>query len=78
MTQIIDGKKISQEIKDELREQVAEQKKLGKEAVLPADMCLGEGTGAIALCPFLDMGATLYNTLSTFDDIHVDQYEELK
>ena len=52
--------------------------KLGKEAVLHADMCLGEGTGAIALCPFLDMGATLYNTLSTFDDIHVDQYEELK
>ena len=36
MTQIIDGKKISQEIKDELREQVAEQKKLGKEAVLAA------------------------------------------
>ena len=52
--------------------------KLGKEAVLHADMCLGEGTGAIALCPFLDMGATLYITLSTFDDIHVDQYEELK
>ena len=52
--------------------------KLGKEAVLHADMCLGEGTGAIALCPFLDRGATLYNTLSTFDDIHVDQYEELK
>ena len=50
---------------------------LGKEAVLHADMCLGEVTGAIALCPFLDMGATLYNTLSTFDDIHVDQYEEL-
>ena len=52
--------------------------KLGKEAVIHGDMCLGEGTGAIALCPFLDMGATLYNTLSTFDDIHVDQYEELK
>ena len=51
---------------------------MGKEAILHADMCLGEGTGAIALCPFLDMGATLYNTLSTFDDIHVDQYEELK
>ena len=34
MAIIIDGKKISQEIKDELREQVAEQKKLGKEAVL--------------------------------------------
>ena len=50
---------------------------LGKEPVIHGDMCLGEGTGAIALCPFLDMGATLYNTLSTFDDIHVDQYEEL-
>lgn len=51
---------------------------LGKEPVLHADMCLGEGTGAIALCPFLDMGAKLYNTLSTFGDIHVEQYEELK
>ena len=51
---------------------------LGKDAVLHADMCLGEGTGAIAVCPFLDMGATLYNTLSTFEDIHVEQYEELK
>lgn len=53
-------------------------KHLGKEAVLHADMCLGEGTGAITLVPFLDLGAKLYNTLSTFEDIHVDQYEELK
>lgn len=53
-------------------------KRLGKEAVLHADMCLGEGTGAITLVPFLDLGAKLYNTLSTFDDIHIDQYEELK
>ena len=30
MTQIIDGKKISQEIKDELREQVAEHANLVK------------------------------------------------
>ncbi|WP_373213909.1 nicotinate-nucleotide--dimethylbenzimidazole phosphoribosyltransferase [Ruminococcus sp. 5_1_39BFAA] len=51
---------------------------MGKDPVLHADMCLGEGTGAIALCPFIDMGATLYNTLSTFEDINVDQYEELK
>ena len=51
---------------------------IGKEPYILANMCLGEGTGAIALCPFLDMGATLYNTLSTFDDIHLDQYEELK
>lgn len=51
---------------------------LGKTPVLHADMCLGEGTGAIAVCPFLDMGATLYNTLSTFEDIHVEQYEEFQ
>lgn len=52
--------------------------RLGKEAVLHADMCLGEGTGAIALVPFLDLGAKIYNTVSTFEDIHMDQYEELK
>ncbi|MDO5135268.1 MAG: nicotinate-nucleotide--dimethylbenzimidazole phosphoribosyltransferase [Eubacteriales bacterium] len=51
---------------------------LGKEAVIHGDMCLGEGTGAVALCPFLDMGAVLYNTLSTFGDICVEQYEELE
>ncbi len=28
-------------------------KELGKEAMLHADMCLGEGTGAVALFPFL-------------------------
>lgn len=51
---------------------------LGKDPVIHGDMCLGEGTGAVALFPFLDMGAKLYNTLSTFEDIHVEQYEELK
>jgi nicotinate-nucleotide--dimethylbenzimidazole phosphoribosyltransferase len=50
----------------------------GKEAILHADMCLGEGTGAIALFPMLDLGAEVYHSMSTFDDIHVDQYEELK
>lgn len=52
--------------------------RLGKEAVLHADMCLGEGTGAITLVPFLDLGAKIYHTESTFEDIHMDQYEELK
>lgn len=50
---------------------------IGKEPVLHADMCLGEGTGAIALLPYLDLGAVLYNTMSTFGDIDMDQYEEL-
>lgn len=50
---------------------------LGKEAVIHGDMCLGEGSGAVALFPFLDMGAAVYQSMSTFDDIHVEQYEEL-
>ena len=52
--------------------------KLGKEAVLHADMCLGEGTGAVTLFPVLDMAAAVYHSMSTFEDIHVEQYEELK
>ena len=50
---------------------------LGKEAVIHGDMCLGEGSGAVALFPFLDMGAAVYAEMSTFEDIKVDQYEEL-
>ena len=51
---------------------------LGKEAVIHGDMCLGEGSGAVALFPFLDMGAAVYAEMSTFEDIKVEQYEELK
>ncbi|MFR7831477.1 MAG: nicotinate-nucleotide--dimethylbenzimidazole phosphoribosyltransferase [Blautia wexlerae] len=39
---------------------------------------LGEGTGAVALFPILDLAAAVYHSMSTFDDIHVEQYEELK
>ena len=49
-----------------------------KEAIIHADMCLGEGTGAVALFPILDLAAAVYHSMSTFDDIHVEQYEELK
>ena len=51
---------------------------MDKEAILHADMCLGEGTGAVALFPILDLAAAVYHSMSTFDDIHVEQYEELK
>ena len=50
---------------------------LGKEAVLHGDMCLGEGSGAVALFPFIDMGVAVSQSMSTFDEIHVEQYEEL-
>ena len=52
-------------------------KALGKEAVIHGEMCLGEGSGAVALFPFLDMGIAVYESMSTFDDIQVEQYEEL-
>ena len=50
---------------------------LGKEAVIHGEMCLCEGSGAVALFPFLDMGIAVYDSMSTFEDIHVEQYEEL-
>lgn len=52
-------------------------KEMNKEAVLHADMCLGEGTGAVTLFPFIEMGLEVYRSMSTFDDICVEQYEEL-
>ena len=50
---------------------------LDKEAVLHWEMCLGEGSGAVALFPFLDMGIAVYESMSTFEEIKVDQYKEL-
>lgn len=51
---------------------------LGKDAVIHGDMCLGEGTGAVALLPLLDMAVKVYSSMSTFGDIEIDSYEELK
>lgn len=50
---------------------------LEKEAVLYGEMCLGEGSGAVALFPFIDMGLAVYESMSTFEEIKVEQYEEL-
>ena len=51
---------------------------IGKEALIHADMCLGEGTGAVALFPLLELALEVYRSMSTFEDIHVEQYKELK
>lgn len=53
-------------------------KELDKEAIIHAGMCLGEGTGAVALFPLMDLSSAVYNSMSTFGDINVEQYEELK
>ena len=50
---------------------------LGLKPMLCCEMCLGEGTGAMAALPVLDMGLTVYNTMATFDDINVEQYQPL-
>lgn len=50
---------------------------LGKEAFLHAHMCLGEGTGAVAIFPLLDMAAAVYNGMSTFRDIDIQEYKPL-
>lgn len=51
---------------------------LGLDAPLHCDMCLGEGTGAVAFFPILDLANEVYSKMSTFNDINVEQYEELK
>lgn len=51
---------------------------LGKEAALHCDMCLGEGTGAVTLFPILDLAAEVYAQMSTFEDIDIEAYVELK
>lgn len=52
-------------------------KELEKEPMLHADMCLGEGTGAVMLFPVLDMGLHIYQKMSTFDEIDVATYVPL-
>lgn len=50
---------------------------IGKRPFLTADMCLGEGTGAVASFPIMDMANTVYQKMSTFSQIDMDNYELL-
>lgn len=50
---------------------------LGLSPILHAEMRLGEGTGAVALFPLLDMAAAVYQNAATFDDIAVSAYKRL-
>ncbi len=40
-----------------------------------ADMCLGEGTGAMTLFPMLDMAMEVYGNMGNFSEYHIDAYE---
>ena len=50
---------------------------LGKKPAIEAGMCLGEGTGAVALFPLLDMTLAVSERMSTFKDIEIDEYKPL-
>lgn len=50
---------------------------LGLSPALTCDMCLGEGTGAVAFMPVLDMAVAVYQKMSTFAEIQIEDYEEL-
>ena len=50
---------------------------LGLEAPIHAKMALGEGTGAVALIPLLDMALSLYHSMCSFEEYQIDAYVPL-
>lgn len=53
-------------------------KELQLSALLDCNMCLGEGSGAVAVMPLLEMALQVYRQMGTFADINVEQYEILR
>ncbi len=51
-------------------------KALGLRAPLNCGMHLGEGSGAIAFLPMLDMAGRVYTDMKTFDDTDIKAYED--
>ena len=50
---------------------------LGLRPFLFAEMCLGEGTGAVAVMPLLEMGAAVYRGMCTFEATDIEAYQHL-
>ncbi len=50
---------------------------LGLEPFLYAGMRLGEGTGAVAVLPLLDMGLAVYREMTTFEATDIEAYQPL-
>lgn len=49
---------------------------LGFEPILHGELRLGEGTGAVALMPLLDLALSVYQHAASFDDIQVEVYKK--
>lgn len=51
---------------------------LNLQPFLTCDMNLGEGSGAVAVLPLLEMGLGVYRRMSTFEEIEIEKYEVLQ
>lgn len=49
----------------------------GLAPVIDGGLCLGEGSGAVAVFPLIEMGARIYRQMSTFEDISIEAYQPL-
>lgn len=45
---------------------------------LTCEMNLGEGSGAVAVMPLLEMGLSVYRRMSTFEEIAIESYQPLR
>lgn len=50
---------------------------LGLRPLICAGMCLGEGTGAVAALPLLDMAYAVYDGMLTYEEISIGRYQPL-
>lgn len=48
------------------------------DAGLHLNMCLGEGTGAILYLEILETAIRVYHSMSTFEDVSIEQYEDYR
>lgn len=50
---------------------------LGVKPIIHAGMCLGEGTGAVAVLPLFEMALCVYREMGTFGDLDIEEYKPL-
>ncbi len=50
---------------------------INKKPVINAEMCLGEGTGAVMLLPLIDGALSVYNFAHKFENLPMERYVEL-
>jgi nicotinate-nucleotide--dimethylbenzimidazole phosphoribosyltransferase len=50
---------------------------LGQKSFISAGMRLGEGTGAVAAMPIIDMAFSVYSSMCTFEETNIEAYKPL-